>query len=205
MPKPFYFLVGIEEIAVGTWMRRNAEMPGVLTIEPQLDRKPPSAPALPGANGNGHGNIQQAVLALLVEGPKTARELAPMIGGTPNRVHGSLHGLMKKGLAKSINKVWHAAAETGALARPAALPAPKGPMGRASSGASRQVMLDALATAPMRSKDIAAQLVAAGVSARSLSGVLDRGKRDGIIKKNSDGLYELTAKGRKSGEAHANG
>jgi Mn-dependent DtxR family transcriptional regulator len=35
------------------------------------------------------------------------------------------------------------------------------------------------------------------MSSKSISGVLDRAKRDGLIKLNGDKAYELTAKGHK--------
>jgi Mn-dependent DtxR family transcriptional regulator len=43
------------------------------------------------------------------------------------------------------------------------------------------------------------------MSTKSISGVLDRGKRAGLIKLNGNKAYELTAKGMKIALPNANG
>ena len=54
----------------------------------------------------------------------------------------------------------------------------------------------ALQAGPLTPADLRTKLGESGVSPKSLSGVLLRAKRDGLIKKNGSG-YELTAKGQK--------
>src|SRR6185437_16153165 len=93
---------------------------------------------------------------------------------------------------------------------PPALPRPmkanghdiaKTPSGRARQGAGFQAV-SALLTerGATRAIDLKAALEPSGVSPKSLSGILDRSKRDGLIRKTSDGAYELTAKGKNNRE-----
>jgi hypothetical protein len=68
--------------------------------------------------------------------------------------------------------------------------------GRAKQGAGPAALRELLAASPMTTGEIKAALDAKGVSSKSTSGIIDRAKRDKIIKKVGD-KYELTAKGAK--------
>jgi predicted transcriptional regulator len=73
---------------------------------------------------------------------------------------------------------------------------------RAGRGSGPAALRALLTQGPMTPSEIRASLAGNGVSAKSVSGILDRGKRDKLIKKVGD-KYELTAKGSKTDEAAA--
>jgi len=74
----------------------------------------------------------------------------------------------------------------------------RGPAGRATPGSGPATLHAALSAAggPLPPKDLRAELAKHGMSPKSISGVLDRAKRDGIIKASGDG-YVLTAKAQR--------
>ncbi|MBR0879601.1 MULTISPECIES: helix-turn-helix domain-containing protein [Bradyrhizobium] len=166
-------------------------------------------PALQPANGRSYSNGETAraqVVAMLMTGPKTIGELGAAIGGAKSRVYGTVNYLLKKKLAKSAGKgVWQVTDKAMAEVNPQqphvpALPAPavvkRGPAGRAAPGSGNIVLRAALEAGPVRPSDLRARMASKGMSPKSISGVLERAKRDGLVKKNGSG-YALTAKGQK--------
>jgi hypothetical protein len=223
MPKTFPINLEVEEIALGTVLRRLNDMPGIVKIDLNL-----------GHGGHGPGRkqlehhakearVQNAsrepvALKMLMEGPKHIREISEALGGAKSRAYGLTNSLNKKGLVERgegagmwqlTKKAMH---QLGSNARPVPqLPAPKvkhGPAGRAVPGSGPIILRAALDAGPKGSSDLRRQLAEQGMSTKSISGVLDRGKKQGLIKKNGADLYELTARGLKielTTEVQANG
>lgn len=213
MPKTFPIRLDVEEIALGTVLRKLNEMAGIVKLHLDLGH---------GGQGPGrkqlehhaavarvqNGSREPLVLKLLMQGPKHIREISELLGGAMTRAYGLMNSLQKKGLTKSIGKGMHELSKKakaqigGAMAAVPALPAPSpvqlkhGPGGRASPGSGNTVLRAILADGPLTPAEVRAKATAQGMSAKSVSGVIDRAKRGGFIKKNGTG-YELTAKGHK--------
>lgn len=212
MPKTFPINIEVEEIALGSVLRKLNEMPGIVKIDLNLghgglgaDRKRLEQHA--GAKVQ-NGSREPIALKMLMEGPKHIREISAALGGAKSRAYGLMNSLSKKGLTKSVGKGVHeltkrAAAQLGgAMKAVPALPAPApqvkhGPAGRASPGSGAIILRSVLHAGPAHPSDLRKQLAEKGMSTKSISGVLDRGKKNGIIKKNGSDLYELTSKGMK--------
>ena len=214
MPKTFPIRLEVEEIALGTVLRRLNEMAGIAKINLDLGhggRKP-----LPAAKSNGHGNgnhnAEQVVVALLAKnGPMAIKDIAAGVGGPKSRAYGAAHQLKKKGIVESAGKGMHrltkkAMAGMQSAAAPIALPAPtvkRGPKGRASPGSGTILLRAALDAGPVPSSDLRANLARNGMSSKSISGVLDRARKGGFIKRDgTTGLYALTARGQKLEATH---
>jgi Mn-dependent DtxR family transcriptional regulator len=215
MPKPFPILINVEEIALGTVLRKLHEMPGVVSVDLQLGHGGEGAGKKQleqhaAANGNG-SNGEQSVLKVLADGRDwPAREVAAALGWKKPRAYGALHQLRKKGLVqagsdKGTHRITRLAAAH--LNGVRALPAPsapsahpqvkKGPSGeRSSPGSGNIVLKSILSDGPKAPNEIRTLAADHGMSPKSLSGILLRAKNAGLIKKNGSG-YELTAKGQK--------
>jgi hypothetical protein len=212
MAKTFPIRIEVEEIALGSVLRRLNEMAGVAKIDLDLGhggKKPLPQPA--SVQGNGNGVLGSAV-AMLISGEKTISEISAVIGGARSRVYGLLHQLKGKKLIKQLGKGRYcltdkAMAElTGQtqIVTPVAplvpaLPSPvkHGSKGRAAPGSGNIVLRLALNGGPLGSSDLRSHMAGKGMSTKSISGVLDRAKRDGLVKLNGNKAYELTAKGQK--------
>lgn len=215
MPKTFPIRLDVEEIALGTVLRKLNEMPGIVNLHLDLGH---------GGQGAGRKQLEQhaaevhiqngsrepLALKLLMQGPKHIGEISQLLGGAKTRAYGLMNSLQKKGLTKSIGKGMHELTKKalhqlgGAVQMVPALPAPSptpatvkhGPAGRASPGSGNIVLRTILAAGPLTPADVRARASAQGMSAKSVAGVIDRAKKGGLIKKNGSG-YELTAKGQK--------
>jgi DNA-binding PadR family transcriptional regulator len=211
MPKTFPIRLEVEEIALGTVLRKLHDMPGILDLHLDLGhggqgagRKELEKAA---ANSNS-GSSEQIIIKLLLEGPKYISELSRAIGGAKSRAYGAIHQLKKKGLTEAgVEKGMHqltaqARAQLGgalALPAPASKKAAKvkhGPKGRAIPGSGNIVLRELLADGPKAPVELRQQMTGKGMSPKSISGVLDRARKAALIKKNGTG-YELTAKGLK--------
>lgn len=215
MPKTFPIHLEVEEIALGTVLRKLNEMPGIAKIDLNLGHGGQGAGKKQlehaAAKKHGNGNAQQAAVQFLMDGPKSIKEISKAIGGSMPRAYGTMttlrkHGLAEAGVGPSMHQLTaKARAQLGGAVGNAlvvALPAPqkvkRGPSGkRAAPNSSVIILREVLGVGPARSSDLRKQLTDRGMSTKSISGVLDRGKRHGIIKKNGADLYELTAKGLK--------
>ena len=218
MPKTFPLRLEVEEIALGTVLRKLNDMPGIVKLDLDLGHggQGPGRKQLEAAArtvNNNNGSREPIVIKLLMEGPKHIREISGAIGGTKQRAYGLMNQLHKKGLTKTIGKGMHqlttkamaqlrgglaVAQEVHATAP--ALPAPKvkrGPAGRASPGSGPIILRTVLNDGPAHPSDVRKALAEKGMSSKSISGVLDRAKRNGLVKKNGADFYELTAKGQK--------
>ncbi|UPK03087.1 helix-turn-helix domain-containing protein [Bradyrhizobium sp. 170] len=207
MPKTFPIMIEVEEIALGPVLRRLNDMPGIAKLHLQLGH---------GGQGAGHKQLaekaakvrngesaEQTTMKLLLEGPKHISEISRAVGGAKSRAYGAVHQLRKKGFSEAgTEKGTHqltakARAQLGA-ALPA-LPAPAvkhGPSGRASPGSGNILLRAALDAGPVSPAALRSHMASKGMSPKSISGVLERAKRDALIKKNGRG-YALTAKGQK--------
>jgi hypothetical protein len=218
MPKTFPIRLDVEEIALGTVLRKLNEMPGIVNLHLDLGH---------GGQGSGRKQLEQhaavahvqngsrepLAIKMLMQGPKHIREISAVLGGAKSRAYGLTNTMSKKGLVergegagmwqltkKAMAQLGKAMpAVTPAVPAMAALPAPAvrhGPSGRALPGSGPIILRAALGAGPMTPHDLRGKLAEGGMSAKGVSGVLDRARRAGLIKKNGQG-YELTAKGLK--------
>ena len=209
MPKTFPIKLEVEEIALGTVLRKLHDMPGIVDLHLDLGHGGQGAgrKQLEEAATKSSGSSEQIIIKLLMDGPKYISELSRAIGGAKSRAYGAIHQLKKKGLTEAgAEKGMHqltaqARAQLGgALALPA--PAPKaakvkhGPAGRATPGSGNIVLRQLLNDGPKAPVELRHQMTDKGMSPKSISGVMDRARKAGLIKKNGTG-YELTAKGMK--------
>jgi hypothetical protein len=202
MPRTFPIRIEVEEIALGPVLRRLHEMEGVAKLN--LDLGPGGhKPAVPNTQGNG---AQEKAIALLMTGPKHRNEISPVIGGAKSRLYNTINQLKKKKMIKAIDGGYYALADAAAHqlnGQPRALPAPQVPISKGPAGrAGPMVLRAALDAGPVAPSDLRKHMAANGMSPKAVYGVLDRGKKAGLIKKNGSALCELTAKGRAMEAAH---
>lgn len=200
----------VEDVAVGPVLIVLRRMPGIIKMNLDLEKGAPTAPALP--RGTKASNEQHAIAFLMKHngGPLHVRAFMQELGGTKSRAYGALHQLKKKGVVKSLGAGnWELTEKAkrqliNGDASPKLLPAPANgkshkAAGRTRRGNARDIMLRTLAAEPKRPFEIAEQLDAGGASAKAISGVLDRARRDKLVKKVGDN-YELTAAGKHAAE-----
>jgi hypothetical protein len=206
-------MIEVEVEAVGPMLILLKRTPGVIKFHVMLDDEKPALPR----GGHGNGNIKEAAIKLFAAhggGPLDTSAVARELGGARPRAHGVLHNLKKEGVLRQVGKGTYqfTAHAMKAFAPTLALPAPsktmhaktngqmkvkRGPSGmRASPGGGPRVLRELLTLGGMTPGELRAGLAEHGISINSASGVLDRGKRDGLVKKVGD-KYELTAKGRR--------
>ena len=198
MPKEFPIRLMVEEIALGTVLRKLHDMPGIVKLDLDFGH---------GGQGAGKDKLQQAaaamnmspeeaVLKALANGPMKSRDLINATGMKDHRVY---YALNKLGLKRNNEGEYQ-------LAEPKKKKPTikRGPAGRAAPGSGPATLRTVLAAVdgPLATKDLRVELAKHGMSPKSISGVMDRARRDGIIKTSGDG-YVLTAKAEKmNGEAH---
>ena len=211
MPKTFPIRLEVEEIALGAVLRKLNEMPGIAKLDLDLGHGGEGAgkKQLEQAAAAKHsgGDREQTVVKFLMQGPKHIREISEAVGGPKPRAYSLMNALSRKGLAKAVGKGMHqltpqAMAQLGKVVPAVTPPLPPpnikhGPVGRASPGSGNIILRTVLDTGPVHPSDLRKQLAERGMSTKSISGVLDRAKKTGIVKKNGSDLYELTAKGLK--------
>ena len=203
MPKTFPIRLEVEEIALGTVLRKLNEMPGIAKLDLDLGKGGEGAgkeKLVQGAAQLRGENAEQAVIRVLMAagGQMHIGEIARSIGGAKARAYGATHQLRKKGVLEAGDgKGAHRLTKKMLLGT--ALPAPvitHGPAGRATPGSGPIVLKSILAEGPKSPTEVRQAAASLGVSPKSITGVMFRAKRDGLIKKNGAG-YELTAKGQK--------
>ena len=199
MAKTFSVKLEIEEIALGTVLRKLHDMPGIARLDLDFGE---------GGKGAGKEKLQQAAAALnvppaeailkvLANGPMRSRDLTKTLGMSSHRVY---YAISK--LGQAIQRNGKGEFELA----PLALPKPdlkRGPNGRASPGVGPAALRIALAAAdhPVPVSELKSLLSGHGLSPKSVAGVILRAKRDRLIKGGKDG-YVLTAKAEKNGAAH---
>jgi hypothetical protein len=171
MPKTFPIMLDVEEIALGSVLRKLHDMPGIARLHLDL-----------GHGGQGAGKekleqhaqathngetVEQAAVKLLMTGPKHIREIQQALGGNKTRAYGAMHQLRKKGFTEAgVGKSVH---QLSALARAQiggampALPAPAPelkhePSGRAARGSGNMALRAALEAGPISPGDLRKQL-----------------------------------------------
>lgn len=207
MPKTFPIRLEVEEIALGTVLRKLNDMPGIAKLDLDLGRGGEGAgrERLESAVAAPRGNAAQVIVKTLMEAPRSSKELFAILGGKKSSMYTSTSKLKKDGVIISADGKWQLTGKAqqeigGALALPA--PAPKaakvkqGPKGRAIPGSGNIVLRELLADGPKAPGELRQQMASKGMSPKSISGVLQRAKDASLIKKNGTG-YELTAKGLK--------
>ena len=202
MAKTFAVKLEIEEIALGTVLRKLHDMPGIAKLDLDFGH---------GGQGAGKEKLQQAaavmntspeeaILKALANGPMKSRDI---INATGMRDHRVYYAIQKLGPALTRN------GKGELMLAPLALPAPTpavshGPTGRASPGSGNIILVGMLKSehGPVPPERMRTFLGNNGMSPKSISGVLARARRDGLIRKTKEG-YTLTAKAEKmNGAAH---
>ena len=191
MAKTFPVKLEVEEIALGTVLRKLHDMPGVVKLDLDFGE---------GGKGAGREKLQRAaversaspeemIMAALSHGkPMKSADLIKATGMKPHRVY---YALGKIGIKRNAEGFYHIL-PISELASLKALPAPaikRGPTGRASPGSGNVVLIGVLKSeqAAMPTSKLRTFLGNNGMSAKSVSGVLNRAKRDGIIKATKEG------------------
>lgn len=193
MAKEFPIRILVEEIALGAVLRKLNDMPGVVKLDLDFGE---------GGRGPGKEKLQQAaaelnvlpeeaILKALANGPMKSRDLIRATGMKDHRVY---YAIGKLGLKRNSKGEYQAMAPSEPRRRSD---------GRAAPGRGPEIVRAALAASdtPLVRKELRDSLQAHGMSAKSVNGILDRAKRDGLIKLGKEG-FTLTAKGRMNGEAH---
>ena len=235
MPKTFPIRLEVEEIALGTVLRKLHDMPGIAKLhldlghggegpgKKQLEKRA----ILSCKNHSKKQNYEATVVKLLHAGSEAqfGKSLRPSEATPQSRLqrddfaaqarplrerpatrHAPAH--QRRGVAlegqrpcQRQRRCEGSGQRCGALAPPA--PQLKhGPSGRPAPGSSSLVLSCCGPRFDGGQKKTPAGTAcddtraASGLSGKGVSGVLNRGKRDGIIKKVGD-TYELTAKGQK--------
>ena len=219
--------IKVEPPAFGPVILKLKEMPGIVGFDLDLsDSKATSGE--PAALPQQQGNREEIITALLIKkgGPVNIDEMhqALTLGGMGNggrkSVYGVIHTLKRKGIVKGTGE--KGTIELTAKARKSIkghedsairlLPKPrangKHPPGQRlqkNEGPMRLYRFIAKQDGPVGRQRIAEFLVSVGNSAKSMAGILDRGKQGGLLKSAGAGLYELTAKGKALATENTNG
>lgn len=209
----------VEDVAVGPILIALRKMPGIIkmNLDIGIGAPPVSREAAP------RGNNAERIIALLMQsdgGPIAIKEVMQTLGVSKGSVYSAVYALKKKNVVESPvagqYQLTVKAKRELMKHEPKLLNAPsakevkaktnghaihhgdieRGPSGRASQGSGRKLLLDALAAGPITRLNLGKHLASSGMSAKSMSGVMDRAKRDELIKKHSDNNYHLTAKGK---------
>jgi Mn-dependent DtxR family transcriptional regulator len=207
MAKPFVITVTVEEVAFGPTLRKLHELPGILKVDVDLGAGGISAGvkkheqrAAQLLDGPTHEEKIVALLTTRGGGPMHIRDIGEAIKVRHSSVNSALHLLKKKGITVSagtgLHRLKDAVQHTNGTAL--ALPAPRRtPSGRIAQGSGPIFLRQALEAGSMRPGELSKALAARGMSAKGVSGVLRRSMDKGLIKRNTDGTYDLTVKGRK--------
>jgi hypothetical protein len=215
--KTFPVRLEVEEIALGTVLRKLNDMPGIAKLHLDLGhggegagkQQLESAAALQGTK------ITDLAMRILAHGqPMHVRQISSQLGGARTRTYSALTQLRKAGLVKNGGASGTHQLTAAAMAQVSgggrALPAPKikrGPAGRAAPGTGPALLQSALRGGPKPTAVIIEELAAHGMSAKGVHGVILRGQKAGFVKRTGKGQYALTAKGEKQEQvaAGANG
>lgn len=204
MAKPFELKLYIEEIALGSVIRKLREMPGVAKIDFDLGESVGGAERKQLQNAAAASSVEarhQAILQILAHGPAKLSNMARDLGIPGKAVTNSVAALKKAGAVVSAG---HGLYQLRSAAK-ASKKIKRGPKGRAAPGTGPALLREALqGGAPMKTPQIRETLAKQGMSPKAVDGVIQRGKRDGIIRHGDEG-YALTAKGEKMNGATPNG
>ena len=215
MPKTFPIIIDVEEIALGTVLRKLNDMAGIAKLHLDLGRGGESGQqaladqAVPLRQRG--ANAEATVLKLLADGPKHIGEISRALGGSRTRAYATMNGLRKRGLSEAGDATaTHQLTAKGRalLGGTASLPAPKAGTikrtagGRTSKGVSERLLLTLIAGSdtPMLPAALAQELQPQGFSKRAVESILRRARVKGILRNTGRG-YELTAKGLKEARA----
>ena len=221
MAKTFPIVIDVEEIALGTVLRKLNEMAGIAKLHLDFGRggeKGQEALAKEAVPLRQRGATAQAtVLKLLAEGPKHIREISRALGGSRTRAYATTNTLRKRGLTEAGDAaaVHQLTAKGRALlkgmtAPPKALPTPDGAQrdarGHMPKGVTEGFLLAAMARndRPLMPRDLAPELAPHGFSAKAVESAVKRAKDHGLIRNTGPG-YELTAKGLKAARPNNSG
>jgi hypothetical protein len=210
----------VEDVAVGPVLIALRRMPGIIKLHLDLDK---TAPAATTPRLSGGPSIQESVLAhLMKHDGKTsgAAEIASAAGLHKTSVYGALNQLKEKGMVRrTADKAWELTAKARRELMPDGavklLPKPRahhasahanghstaptiehGPKGRATPGSGWKLLRHALDAGPLKREDLIKQITASGISEKSITGVLERSKRDKLTTNDGHGTWQLTAKGK---------
>jgi hypothetical protein len=223
MSKLFPIILQVEEIAVGSVLRKLNEMPGVAKIDLNLGHGGEGAgkKALTEASSAiaAKGTIEKAIANLLLSrGAMALKDITATLRANNSTVHNALTRMRKKGLTESYGRGIHRLTLTSrnipehGLAPPLALPAPGsrpvlkrvGKSHRVARGSGPILIKTALAAGPLGWAALRDKIEGGGLTHTSAGGAIGRAKRAGLIRKNGAG-FVLTPKGQKINEELANG
>ena len=95
MPKTFVIRLEVEEIALGSVLRKLNETAGIAKLDLDLGHggQGPGKEKLEAAAAairNG-GNLEQVIVKFLLDGPKHINDISAFIGGAKSRAYGPTH------------------------------------------------------------------------------------------------------------------
>jgi predicted transcriptional regulator len=185
----------VEVDAFGVVLLRLHEMRGIAKLDLELGH----GGTKPATKSNGSGELQSQVIAALIRGQRTVAQLIAATGLDKKRIYGVVHNLKQKNFVKTAGIGTYVLTEKAKQGLKVEKPAPaaKSPSGRAKQGSGAAILVACLShQGPSKPVAIAQYFAkAGGPSPKSISGVIERAKRDKLITKEADG-YALTAKGR---------
>lgn len=208
MAKPFEIILKVEEIALGSVLRKLHETPGIIDIgmEMGLGGTGPGAGKLAAAAAANSKTVTERIVELLNAStePMQVDDLAARLSGVKrSSINTTLYSLVKSKVVQRVAKQTYVI--TRRLPAPAAAAAPLTiPRGakRAERGAVIPVMLSILAEAPdgvLAGSELNDRIEAAGGSRKSMTNMLARAIKAKLIKRTGNGnkrTVQLTEKGR---------
>jgi hypothetical protein len=208
MPKTFPIMIEVEEIALGPVLRRLNEMPGIAKLHLDLGhggagKDRPEQGASHAVAKASASSLDEAAVKLLAGGPMHIRAISAGLGGARSRAYGVMTRLRVKGLAQpgdgpGMHQLTSKGVKSNGATNGATPPqVTHGPKGRATPGSGNRALLAGIEAGAVTTSALRDYLASAGMSSKSIPGVIVRAKRDGLIKMGGDG-YELTAKGQKT-------
>jgi DNA-binding transcriptional ArsR family regulator len=204
--------VEVEDVAVGPVLILLRKTRGVIKFHVDLEAFAP--PQQSAARPLGVNN-QEIVVALLAKhhgGPVSLKEMSEATGIKKTSLHSALNQLRQKNMVTSKERgIWkfterarrelldgepHVAAKPVVHALPAPTPVPHTKSGRAARGHGWKVLHGVLTEGPRKREELTKLLEAQGVSGNSITGILERARRDKLATNDGKGTWQLTAKGK---------
>lgn len=219
MAKPYEIRLRVEEIALGSVLRKLHEMPGVVDVDLNLGE---------GGTGAGAKKLAEAAASLRADtnpgriaelllrvGPMHRHDIKQALGNIADgTLYTALGKMVKSGQLEKIRQgVYKATEGLQVLAgAPKALPAPRqsgnptnapAPTGtRAKRGVGIAALLQMVVGQPIARSEVTAQMKATGMTSRAVAGVIHRAEKAKLAKRDkANGTVVITERGRKHIEA----
>lgn len=209
MPGQIPVLIHIEDLPFAKILRQLHDTQGIVEVAVLLGqgggKSVLTEAEIEAARANGTSLQAKVIAALAARGPMGVSDVAEAIDGRKSSVHGAMNALGKKGIVKNVDRKWHL------IARPPTNGATPPQVAHTAGGRARPGQGSALLLAMLRDgakalAELRTSAAAAGVSAKSVKGMVDRARNAGFIRrsggKGRKGQYMLTARGEKQVAAH---